>query len=180
MLVLAVVIAALVVLLCDTTFSREEGRWTGVWELVKHVPYLGHVSPVMMVLACVGAVALVCWLMTLPQREALVFVVALTAFTTAQGASFQLWQRYNEPFLLMLMALLAARCTPMPGPAPIARASRALGLVGPAVLAVAFAVLTTLALVDDRPADFYDFKLDARTTDFVRGVPIELIPQMRK
>lgn len=180
MLVLAVVIAVMVVVLCDTTFSREQGRWTGVWDLVKYAPYVGHVSPVMLGLACVGAVALVCWLMALPQREAVVFVVALTAFTTAQGASFQLWQRYNEPFLLMLMALLAARCVPMAGQTPVARLSRGLALVGPAALAVAFAAITAWVLLNDKPADFYDFKLDSRTTDFVRGVPIELIPQPRK
>src|SRR4029453_19649172 len=45
-------------------------------------------------------------------RQALLLVVALGAWVTAQSANFQVWQRYFEPATLILLSWLIALAPP--------------------------------------------------------------------
>jgi hypothetical protein len=55
-----------------------------------------------------GAVALVASIAALGRRERVVLSVAVASFGAAMTCTFYSWQRYHEPFLLVLLATLAA------------------------------------------------------------------------
>lgn len=135
----------------ETTFSISHGRYSGLWNLVRALDALtiaGHTSPVLLILAPIGAVLLLALLAGQSARERLVFGAALAGFIAAQAASRDLWQRYSEPFLLMLIPLMAARF-PMPiGPRP-----QRLAKLLPLALAAALAAVTAVSLARSRPAE---------------------------
>lgn len=123
-----------------TTYKYEE-RATGLWNLVRIInPIAGRTSPLILILAPLGAIALTCWLVRLPRRDAWVYGLGLAGFTLAQSANSNAWQRYFEPMLLMLMALMAATIG-----VPTPRARR-LGWLGPAALALLGVLITAITL----------------------------------
>jgi hypothetical protein len=123
----------------ETTYDKEAGRWSGVWNVVDRLPTLADRSPLIVLLSIAGAVALAGWSVALSRRDRWVLLAAIAGFTSAQAASFQLWQRYSEPFVLMLIALMAAR---IPG-APEARGRGAVARWGgPALLACLLGVMS--------------------------------------
>ncbi|MBM4109584.1 MAG: hypothetical protein FJ255_12385 [Phycisphaerae bacterium] len=129
----------------ETTFSTPHGRYSGLWNLVRALDALDvadRTSPVLLVLAPIGAVLLLALLAAQATRERLVFGAALLGFIAAQAASRDLWQRYTEPFLLMAIPLMAAR---LPAPSRLAR-------VGPHLLAGALAAVTVASLAMSKPA----------------------------
>ena len=100
-----------------TDYSRDSGRWGGLWNIVAHVPTLFGRSPLIIGLATLGGVILALWLFLLPTRSRWIFATALLAFAAAHSASGQAWQRYDEPLLLMVFPLMFAelsRRTPKP------------------------------------------------------------------
>jgi hypothetical protein len=62
---------------------------------------------VFLVLAPLGAVALVAWLNGLTGRDRWINGAALAGFAAAQTVSPEAWQRYYEPMLLILLPLWA-------------------------------------------------------------------------
>ncbi len=139
-----------------TTYKYEE-RATGLWNIVRALdphrlnggrpfdaPWLemvaAHTSPLIVALAALGALALACWLVRLPRRDAWVYGLGLAGFTLAQTANSNAWQRYFEPMLLMFMALIAATIG-----LPSVRARR-FGWLGPAALALLGAAVTAVTL----------------------------------
>lgn len=92
----------------DTTFSIEHGRSSGLWNIVRALPVEGNSSVLIMALSVFGALSLVVWVRALPQRQGVVFLAALVAFTAAQTANHHCWQRYVEPLVLMLTCLAGA------------------------------------------------------------------------
>ncbi|MFM9995421.1 MAG: hypothetical protein ACKVU4_06420 [Phycisphaerales bacterium] len=127
-----------------TTYSLGDGRFGGLWYLVDYfadrLPVIGgRTSVIFLVLAPIGAAALVLWLDALPIRTRLIMLAAFVAFEAAQTTSLP-WQRYHEPMLLMWVALAAACAR---------RGERTVGFelavargVGPIVLATFFAGIT--------------------------------------
>lgn len=91
-----------------TSFDKEAGRWSGIWNIARELPAPGGRSVVIVPLAVLGGAVVGAFGAALPRREAAVMGAALAGFIAAQSASLQLWQRYNEPFVLMLLALGAA------------------------------------------------------------------------
>jgi len=157
-LVPAALVAGLVLALAPaTTYDQHAGRWAGVlWDVSRRLPVIaGRTSPLFVLLTPVGAVvvAALVWGMS---RERLVQVAvvmtALLAFTAAQAASYQLWQRYNEPFVLMFLALACAMQSRELPAAPLLR--RAAWL--PVLLAVGFAAMTGWKVTHDGPAGKFD------------------------
>lgn len=155
-LALAVAGAAVLAAVPTTTYKYEE-RATGLWNIVRALdphrfnggrPFAwpmvetiaAHTSPVILALAAAGAAVLACWLVRLPRRDAWVYGLGLAGFTLAQSANSNAWQRYFEPMLLMLMALMAATI----GPAP--SFGRRWAWLGPAALALLGALVTLLTL----------------------------------
>jgi len=95
-----------------TTYDMGAGRWSGLWNIGKQLPTVGHTSLFIAPLAVLGGVALVGWLWPRTPAERAVILVAFAGFTAAQSANSQLWQRYVEPFVFIIVAVLASRMTP--------------------------------------------------------------------
>jgi hypothetical protein len=157
--VLAAAGALLAALLPRTTAGTPEdyfsGRRTGLWEIAAKLPMIGGHSSLLIVLCAVaGGVALAGWLWVWPMRQRLVLLAAVVGYGAALGASTELWQRYAEPFALMIVLLCACRAHGAPVGVP-GFASATAGLrpglalllsrgvwLGPLALALAFALLT--------------------------------------
>jgi len=109
-LVLAAIIALALALATPTTYSMEAGRWSGLWNIAGRLPAVGGYASVLMVpLAVLGGVVLASCFRRLWMRERIVILAALAAFSLAQSANAQLWQRYVEPLVLILLVYLVAR-----------------------------------------------------------------------
>lgn len=101
-----------------TRHDPSIGNYTGFWILTKLTPSIaGRTSPAFLVLAPIGAVMFAGAICELPRRQALVFLGALAAFAAAQSSTLNSWQRYHEPMLLMLLALVSASQPAVPRPA---------------------------------------------------------------
>jgi hypothetical protein len=152
LLALALGAGLLFALAAPTTYSVAEGRYSGLWNIAKHLPAPLDRSLFITPLAVLGALLVAAWVVTLARRERWIMLAALVAFTAAQCASFQLWQRYNEPFVLLWLALAAARVQP-------ARSGAGEGwrVAGPLALAGTLAAVTAISLVLARPVKPREF-----------------------
>lgn len=150
-------------LAAPTTFNIEAGRYSGLWNVVRAmdergVVLMGRTSPLILGLAPLGAAALAGLLWRAGRAEGAVLGAAVAGFVAAQTASQDLWQRYNEPFVLMVLALLCAGRAPAWG--------RRAGVGSGVVLAVLLAVVTAGSLWRSRPAEVIPRELDP-----ARGAP---------
>jgi hypothetical protein len=85
------------------------GRYSGWWSPLSRLPAIaGHANPVLLVAAPAGAMLLAGALLALTARARAVLGVAMVAFTASQSANFYAWQRYHEPFVLVVLAMLSA------------------------------------------------------------------------
>ncbi len=148
---IVVAVAAVAAIVPATNYDYFAGRRTGLWNLVQKFPVIGgHTSPLVVVLAVWGGVCLAAWLGVIDLRRRLVLLVTLAGFWAAQAASVELWQRYVEPFALVLLALLAAFGSGAEGgamgrvPALMRRAEIAF----PVTLAIVFVALNVRGLVN--------------------------------
>lgn len=142
-----VLVASLALALAfPTSRSYAEGRYSGLWEIARQLPAPGGRSVLIVALDVLGGVTASAWFVSLARRDRWIMLAALVAFTAAQGASFQLWQRYTEPLVLMWLALAASRVAP-------ARSGAGEGwrALGPIVLAGALAAVTLASIVLGRP-----------------------------
>lgn len=137
-LVACLAIGALIAIVPETTFNQDAGRWTGLWRIIDKAPTIGERSPLLILMSVFGAAALLAWWQAMRPRPRLIAFAALAGFAAAQTASHELWQRYHEPFLLMLMAMMAVQCRERGLP------RRA---IGPALLAIVVGCVTVLSLV---------------------------------
>lgn len=117
----------------ESTYSLNAGRFSGLWDLAARLPAVQGRSVVIVLLATWGAASLLAWTITLPRRERLIVGLAFAGFMVALSAGHYAFQRYVEPFALMLLVLLAARS----GRAPTGRAMGLARSVGPAALVLA-------------------------------------------
>lgn len=141
---------ALLALLPETTYDRSTGRWTGLWIVADNLPVVADRSVLILAGSVLGAVAATAWCAALKPRDRWVFVAAWAAFIAAQTASFQIWQRYSEPMVLLMLALGATRIEPLPQtPRTIAVAR----IAGPAILAAMFLALCVYQISSSSPVD---------------------------
>lgn len=165
----AVAAALLAALLPATTHSIEGGRHSGLWSIsraleARGLVLFGRTSPLIAGLAVFGGAALTAWMRLVPLRAAVVLLAALAGFTAAQAASFQLYQRYIEPFLLLFLALLGALSLQSTAPRSL-RACLAL----PALLGALVALQTAHSLRGAKPAGFFGFHAgDPRLKAYIR------------
>ncbi len=159
MLVGAAAAGLLAALVPETTLSVEEGRFSGLWNVAGKLPVIaGRTSPLLLALSALGAATLLVWGRMLPARERWIFLAALGAFTAAQMASHEIFQRYAEPMVLMVLALMASRIAGTArgqGEAAPARAAPA-RLAGAAVLAGLLAAITAYKIATAGPARVND------------------------
>ncbi len=98
----------------ETSHNVQAGRYSGLWNLVAKLPAPADRSPLIIALALAGSTALLMWSAALRPRDRWLLLATLTAFAAAQTASHELWQRYNEPLLLILFPLFALRVQAQP------------------------------------------------------------------
>jgi hypothetical protein len=103
--------------MAPSSYNADAGRWGGwLWEAVRRTPSVLDRSVLLLLLAVAGAATLA----TLARRavdrgrsrETSVLVVALISWMAAQSANFQVWQRYFEPAILILLSWLIALAPP--------------------------------------------------------------------
>ncbi len=109
-------IAALAVI-APSSYDVQSGRWGGwLWEVVRRTPTVFDRSVVLIPLAIVGAATLATlWHRAetrVRARESGLIVIALFSWMAAQSANFQIWQRYFEPAILILLSWLIALAPP--------------------------------------------------------------------
>lgn len=146
LLALALLAGVTVALVPPTAFSIEAGRYSGLWSVARLLPAPVGRSVLVVPLAVLGAGLLPAWFVALGRRDRWIMLAAMVAFIAAQCASFKLWQRYNEPFVLLWLALAAARV-----PAARSVAGEGWRVLGPVVLAAGLAATTAVSLVAARP-----------------------------
>lgn len=108
----AVVLGVLMAVIPETTYKHEP-RASGLWNLVRAmevrgVVLLGRTSPLLVVLAPIGCVALVAWVAMVRGARRWLVLAAFVGFILAQTANSNAWQRYLEPGLLMFAAIWSA------------------------------------------------------------------------
>lgn len=162
--VLVAGVALVAAVIPETTFLRArladgtlwEPRASGLWNVVRvldgaGLSIAGRTSPLLVVLAPVGAVVLAGLTAAgrTPWRWAL--LAAVVGMTAAQTANPLCWQRYVEPLFLMVIPMMAlgvrsAEEEGLDGRLPGARWVAAMRVVGPCVLAAGLGVMTGVSL----------------------------------
>ena len=141
-LLLAIAAGLAIAIIIPTAYDRDAGRWGGaIWEVARRLPAPLDRSPIIIACSALGALACALWWLALGTRERWTMLAALGAFTAAQTANLQQWQRYIEPMALILIALLASTLPP----AKTTLQSR-LRLALPLLAALAFLALTAIKL----------------------------------
>ena len=108
-MVLAAIGGLALALVPATAPDGTAGRYSGWWSILAKVPAIGgRTSPVILVAAPLGAMLLAGALCSLTARARAVLAVAVVAFIAAQSANFYAWQRYHEPFVLLVLAMVSA------------------------------------------------------------------------
>lgn len=153
-----------------TTYLYEP-RSSGIWNLAKleqrlGLEVFGHSSPSIVVLSVVGAVCLAAWLTRLEPARRWLLIATFVAFEAAQMANANAWQRYQEPLLLVLIAMMAAIAWRDDGGLGWARTrlTRGLGvwrLLGPLALCWVFLGLSVQGILSAGP--------EARADSYTRG-----------
>lgn len=132
-MVIGLVIGALPV----STYSVDQGRFSGVWNAVIWAPTFCDRSPIIIGSSMLGGIVLALWLAALPRRERWIWATAVVAFGAACVATRDAYQRYDEPLVLIGAALSARH---------VAQRAPRWAWAGPAVLALILAGITVRAL----------------------------------
>ena len=145
-----------------SSYSIEDGRYSGWWNFVILIPSVAARSPVFIIGAIAGSLALPLWLSLVHRRDMWIWVGILIAFTLAQSANHASWQRYHEPMLLMMIILMIARSN-------LLEKMRVRVLIGTTLLCTMLLTLTVYSLVTADPYIPIENPLEARAQ--VRSIP---------
>jgi hypothetical protein len=104
-------LVALALGLITPTNDFAAARHTGLWGMAERFPTIGHTSPVMLGLMMLGALSGMSLLFGVRPRQRIIFIGAILGFAVANIANNDLFQRYVDPFVLMLLALMSATAT---------------------------------------------------------------------
>ncbi len=100
-------LAVLPVTTAGTNADYFAGRRSGLWDIAARLPMIaGHASVFIIALATVGAAALGACLSSWRGRPALIVACAFVGYGLAMAAGGELWQRYAEPFALIMMVVV--------------------------------------------------------------------------
>jgi hypothetical protein len=139
-LMVVLVASVAIALAPPTTFDYLAGRRTGLWNLADKFPTLGgRTSTLIVGLAGLGGVTLAGFGALLERRTRVVLLCALLGYAIVMTASAEVWQRYVEPVVLIVLTLMSAAVLGRGESARFERAARAVGLV---VLTLACAAVT--------------------------------------
>lgn len=132
-----------------SSYNHDVGRSSGWWNVIYKLPVLMDRSPIYVVGALVGSIMLVAWGSLLNTRDRWIFAGTLLAFTLAQTANLESWQRYHEPMLLIMLMLIFARSNKI----ELAPKRAALGSVAASIM---LAAITASLLKNSVQRDIYD------------------------
>lgn len=151
---------AVAAVLPNTTFGVDKGNFSGIWGLTRELPTIaGHTSPVIVALSSFGAFMLLAWWRALSLRDRWIMLGTWFGFATAQAMSYQLWQRYHEPMVLMMLAIMAARSRGTGARSVLTdRLIAPLRLGAVAAFALVLGVVTAARLSSYGPAKIYDIE----------------------
>ncbi len=141
-----------------STYNFELHRYGGLWNMLPVFPTIGGRSLLILVMAPLGGMMMLAWAEAYRIRklheERLILMVAVAAFLIAHFVTFP-WQRYYEPFILILLTISAATIgsISVPGsqisPAAPERSRSWLSIVqkmGPIALFAFLAILTVMTI----------------------------------
>lgn len=143
-------VAVVVAVVAPTSYSENAGRFSGIWNIAEKLPAPANRSMLIVPLAIAGSFALICWLSIVGTTERWILAGAFIAYAAAMTASFQVWQRYVEPFSLLFLLFV---CTYALLNRPNARHHIIRGSV---VLAMIMCAITTGKLVKSKQAELLD------------------------
>ncbi len=93
-----------------TTYDFASGRRGVLWSIGMKGPVIvGHASVLIVVMSIWGAVCIAAWLSACSRRDRWVLMAALGGFTVSQMPSPETWHRYFDPFIFIVISLLATR-----------------------------------------------------------------------
>jgi hypothetical protein len=148
-------LALLPVTAAGTPDDYFAGRRTGLWDLAAKFPeVMGRTSPIIFVLASLGGAIIASYAVRWRLTQSIVMLCSVAGYSLAMSAGGELWQRYAEPFILMLYVMLIGYTphlhapgidaqSPLPARARFNTAVLAkVAWLGPTLLAMIFALLT--------------------------------------
>lgn len=150
-------VAFLLAVAVTTSYDKDAGRWTGLWNLARSTPDIADRSILIVTLATLGGGLLMALLGTLGRRDRWIFASTVVGFMAALGATHEIWHRYVEPLVLILLPLMVARASTTPAGlatalgSPTPRRLLDWGQIGVCLLGVALALLTTLTIARAKP-----------------------------
>jgi hypothetical protein len=100
-------LAAAPVTTAGTNADYFAGRRSGLWDIAAKLPMVaGHSSVMMVGLAMLGALSLGAYVCLWKARPAIIVTCAFVGYGLAMAAGGELWQRYAEPFVLIMMVVV--------------------------------------------------------------------------
>ncbi|MFG0246915.1 MAG: hypothetical protein ACF8MF_12780 [Phycisphaerales bacterium JB052] len=144
LVLLAIFVGLVLGVVPHSSYSIEDGRYSGWWNLLGKFPTLADRSPIFMLGSIAGAVSLTLWLSLAPKRDVWIWLGVLVAFTLAQTANHASWQRYHEPMLLMMIVLIFARSV-------VLDHLRVRVLLGSLVLSMVLGAITISSIMGAKP-----------------------------
>lgn len=178
-LIAGAVFGLLAAVIPATTYSMAEGRWSGLWNIAAKLPTVGHTSLLIAACSILGGVIVAAMMLGMRVNQAAVLLTSIAGFAAAQMASFQLWQRYNEPFVLIVLILC---CGPLLSTQDVTEPARPLSakwwwrlrIAGPLVLALLLGAVTVNELRKATPQPVLNLEPGTeRTKEFLRTGKIE-------
>jgi hypothetical protein len=137
---LIAIVALMIAAIPSTAPGECWGRFAGWWRLFEALPVINdHTTLPILLGAPLGAVSLVASICSLGTRRRIVMGTAVIAFGAAMTCTFYAWQRYHEPFILLLLGFLSAM---QPREAIITRPWTAARMASIALLTMILSTLT--------------------------------------
>src|SRR5690606_2965149 len=90
--------------------------------------------------SCLGGLLMTAWFIALDSRSRWIWLAAWICFITAQTANAMAWQKYYEPFCLIMLILGVGRLAQSNAPRP------RYAILGPTLLAILLAAVTISSL----------------------------------
>jgi hypothetical protein len=135
-----------IALLVPTSWDDAAGRSSGLWNVSRAFPVVGDRSVLITGLAAAGGATIAAGFAVLGRRDRWIWLAAWACFTAAQSANAAAWQRYYEPFCLIMLALAAGRTGTRDAERAAAACPPRWAMAGPCMLAALLGAVTVYSL----------------------------------
>lgn len=138
-LLAGLILGGMTAVVVQTSWNPTLGRTSGLWNIARVWPAFHERSVLVLALAAAGGATTALWFLALGRRDRWIWLATWVCFIISQTANAMAWQRYYEPFCLMILALAVGRMG-------VRRPTPRWALAGPLVLAALLAAVTVLRL----------------------------------